>query len=82
LAKGTTQICNAAREPEIVDLQNFLNAMGARIRGAGTDTIEIHGVPKLRTVSYRVIPDRIVTGTHLLAVGIAQGHVKLTNTIP
>lgn len=82
LAKGTTQICNAAREPEIVDLQNFLNAMGARIRGAGTDTIEIHGVPKLRTVSYRVIPDRIVTGTHLLAVGVAQGHVRLTNTIP
>jgi len=82
LAKGTTRICNAAREPEIVDLQNFLNAMGARIRGAGTDTIEIQGVPRLRSVSYRVIPDRIVTGTHLLAVGVAQGHIELTNTIP
>ncbi len=82
LAKGTTRICNAAREPEIVDLQNFLNAMGARIRGAGTDTIEIQGVPRLRSVSYRIIPDRIVTGTHLLAVGVAQGHIELTNTIP
>ncbi|GAA4715591.1 UDP-N-acetylglucosamine 1-carboxyvinyltransferase [Brevibacillus fulvus] len=82
LAKGTTRICNAAREPEIVDLQNFLNAMGARIRGAGTDTIEINGVPKLRPVSYRVIPDRIVAGTHILAVGSAQGHIQLSNTIP
>ncbi|CAM3264827.1 MULTISPECIES: UDP-N-acetylglucosamine 1-carboxyvinyltransferase [Brevibacillus] len=82
LAKGTTRICNAAREPEIVDLQNFLNAMGARIRGAGTDTIEINGVPRLRSVSYRIIPDRIVTGTYLLAAGVAQGHIELTNTIP
>jgi len=82
LARGTTLICNAAREPEIVDLQNFLNAMGARIRGAGSDTIEIDGVPRLRSVSYRVIPDRIVTGTHILAAGVAQGHVVLTNTIP
>ncbi|KZE46484.1 UDP-N-acetylglucosamine 1-carboxyvinyltransferase [Brevibacillus parabrevis] len=82
LAKGTTRICNAAREPEIIDLQNFLNAMGARIRGAGTDTIEISGVPRLRSVSYRIIPDRIVTGTYVLAVGIAQGHVELTNTLP
>jgi UDP-N-acetylglucosamine 1-carboxyvinyltransferase len=82
LAKGTTRICNAAREPEIVDLQNFLNAMGARIRGAGTDTIEVQGVQRLRSVSYRIIPDRIVAGTHLLAVGIAQGHIELTNTIP
>jgi len=82
LAKGTTRICNAAREPEIIDLQNFLNAMGARIRGAGTDTIEISGVPRLRSVSYRIIPDRIVTGTYLLAVGVSQGHVELTNTLP
>lgn len=81
-AKGTTRICNAAREPEIVDLQNFLNAMGARVRGAGTDTVEIDGIPRLRPVSYRVIPDRIVTGTHLLAVGVTQGHIELTNTIP
>ncbi|MGZ0049987.1 UDP-N-acetylglucosamine 1-carboxyvinyltransferase [Brevibacillus gelatini] len=82
LAKGTTRICNAAREPEIIDLQNFLNAMGARIRGAGTDTIEITGVQRLRSVSYRIIPDRIVTGTFVLAVGIAQGHIELTNTLP
>ncbi|GED70627.1 UDP-N-acetylglucosamine 1-carboxyvinyltransferase [Brevibacillus reuszeri] len=82
LAKGTTRICNAAREPEIIDLQNFLNAMGARIRGAGTDTIEISGVPRLRSVSYRIIPDRIVTGTYLLAIGVSQGHVELTNTLP
>ncbi|WP_232698386.1 UDP-N-acetylglucosamine 1-carboxyvinyltransferase [Brevibacillus daliensis] len=82
LAEGTTSICNAAREPEIVDLQNFLNAMGAKVRGAGTDTIVIEGVPKLASVSYRVIPDRIVTGTHLLAVGIAKGHIELHNTVP
>lgn len=82
MAKGTTRICNAAREPEIIDLQNFLNAMGARIRGAGTDTIEITGVPKLRSVSYRIIPDRIVTGTFVLAAGVAQGHIELTNTLP
>ncbi|NGQ93720.1 UDP-N-acetylglucosamine 1-carboxyvinyltransferase [Brevibacillus sp. SYP-B805] len=82
LAKGTTRICNAAREPEIIDLANFLNAMGARIRGAGTDTIEINGVARLRPVSYRVIPDRIVAGTHILAVGMAQGHIALSNTIP
>ncbi len=82
LAKGTTRICNAAHEPEIVDLQNFLNAMGAKIRGAGTDTIEIDGVERLRSVSYRVIPDRIVAGTHLLAVGTTQGHIQLSNTIP
>ncbi|WP_134684580.1 UDP-N-acetylglucosamine 1-carboxyvinyltransferase [Brevibacillus migulae] len=82
LAKGTTRICNAAREPEISDLANFLNAMGAKIRGAGTDTIEITGVQRLRPVSYRVIPDRIVAGTHILAVGAAQGHIELTNTIP
>lgn len=82
LAKGATRICNAAREPEITDLANFLNAMGAKIRGAGTDTIEITGVQRLRPVSYRIIPDRIVAGTHILAVGTAQGHVELTNTIP
>ncbi|WP_024984200.1 UDP-N-acetylglucosamine 1-carboxyvinyltransferase [Brevibacillus borstelensis] len=82
LAKGTTRICNAAREPEIVDLQNFLNAMGARICGAGTDTIEINGVTRLRPVSYRIIPDRIVAGTHLLAVGVSKGHIELTNIIP
>ncbi|WP_139489952.1 UDP-N-acetylglucosamine 1-carboxyvinyltransferase [Brevibacillus dissolubilis] len=82
LAKGTTKILNAAREPEIVDLQNFLNAMGARIRGAGSDTIEIDGVDRLRPVTYRVIPDRIVTGTHLLAAGLTNGHIELTNTMP
>ncbi|AKF94394.1 UDP-N-acetylglucosamine 1-carboxyvinyltransferase [Brevibacillus laterosporus] len=82
LAKGTTRIYNAAREPEIIDLQNFLNSMGAKVRGAGTDTIEIDGVPRLRAISYRVIPDRIVTGTHLLAVGLSKGHIELSNTIP
>lgn len=82
LAEGTTRIYNAAREPEIVDLQNFLNEMGARIYGAGTDTIEIEGVKKLRPVHYRIIPDRIVAGTHILAVGMAQGHIQLSNTNP
>ncbi|GAB7387659.1 UDP-N-acetylglucosamine 1-carboxyvinyltransferase [Bacillaceae bacterium] len=81
-AKGTTVIINAAREPEIVDLQNFLNRMGARVRGAGTDTIEIEGVETLDAGSYRVIPDRIVAGTLLLAAAITGGEVTLTNVMP
>jgi len=82
LATGTTVIENAAREPEVVDLANCLNQMGARIRGAGTDTIEIEGVENLKGTSYNVLPDRIETGTYLVAAAITGGRVKVKNTRP
>lgn len=83
LAQGTTIIRNAAREPEIVELQNFLNKLGARIRGAGLDTIRIDGVKKLdQEISHRVIPDRIETGTFMVAAAITRGEVLINNTIP
>lgn len=82
LAHGITEIAGAAKEPEIVDLQNFLNCMGARIRGAGTDTIVIHGVDQLHPVSYTIIPDRIVAGTLLVAAAITGGEVFLENVEP
>ncbi len=81
LAKGTTVIQNSAKEPEIVDLQNFLNGMGARIRGAGTETIRIDGVTKLTSVEHTVIPDRIVAGTFLIAGAITGGRVVVQNVI-
>lgn len=79
LAPGTTTIYNAAREPEIVDLQNFLKASGAKITGAGTKTIFIEGVEKLHEVRYRVIPDRIIAGTYLVATAITRGSVILND---
>ncbi len=82
LALGTTYIENAAEEPEIVDLANFLNKMGARIKGAGTDTIKIEGVKTLRPVKHTVIPDRIEAGTFMLAAAITRGNVRLTNVLP
>lgn len=82
LAKGTTRISNAAREPEIVDLQNYLNKMGAKIKGAGSDLIVIEGVERLSPVSYTVIPDRIITGTMLIAAAITRGEVALMNVRP
>ena len=82
LAKGTTYIENAAEEPEIVDLANFLNKMGASIKGAGTDTIKIEGVPSLRGASHTVIPDRIETGTFMLAAAITRGEVLIKNIVP
>ncbi|GAB6181892.1 UDP-N-acetylglucosamine 1-carboxyvinyltransferase [Desulfotomaculum defluvii] len=82
LAEGTTVLRNAAKEPEIVDLQNFLNAMGARIVGAGTDIIRIEGVKELGSVTHTVIPDRIEAGTHMIAGAITQGDVTVTNVIP
>lgn len=82
LAEGSTTISNAAREPEIQDLQNFLNRMGARIIGAGTDTITIEGVEKLQACTYRVIPDRIVAGTLMVAAAATRGSVTLTNVCP
>ena len=78
-AQGTTTICNAAREPEIVDLQHMLSAMGAQIVGAGTDTITINGVDRLKPTSYRIIPDRIVAGTLMVAAAATGGSVKLTD---
>ena len=80
LAQGTTLLENAAREPEVVDLAHCLKAMGAKISGEGTDTITIEGVDKLFGCRYRVVPDRIETGTFLIAAAITGGRVKLKNT--
>ena len=82
LAKGRTTLENAAREPEIVDLANCLIAMGAKIQGAGTDTIIIDGVEKLGGARYHVMPDRIETGTYLVAAAVTGGRVKLKDTDP
>jgi UDP-N-acetylglucosamine 1-carboxyvinyltransferase len=82
LAKGETVIHNAAREPEIEDVANFLNTLGAKIRGAGTPTITIHGVENLYSGSYQVVPDRIETGTYLAAAAITRGKVKVKNSCP
>ncbi len=81
-AKGTTKINNAAMEPEIIDLQNALNAMGAKINGAGTNNIIIKGVEKLKDLSYNIIPDRIEAGTLLCATAITGGNIKLQKVIP
>lgn len=81
-AKGTTLIHNAAREPEIVDLQNFLNKMGARVRGAGMDVLRIDGVNQLKPTEYTVIPDRIEAGTHMIAAAMTQGDIEVENVIP
>jgi UDP-N-acetylglucosamine 1-carboxyvinyltransferase len=82
LADGETVLENAAREPEVVDLANFLIAMGAKIHGAGTDKIVIHGVAKLHGTTYEVLPDRIESGTYLVAGAITRGHVRIKNTRP
>ncbi|MES0327120.1 MAG: UDP-N-acetylglucosamine 1-carboxyvinyltransferase [Gammaproteobacteria bacterium] len=82
LADGTTIIENAAREPEVVDLANFLIAMGAKIEGAGTDKITIEGVEKLQGTRYRVLPDRIETGTYLVAAAITGGKIMVKDTDP
>ena len=82
LARGTTIIDNAAREPEVVDLAVCLNHMGAKIEGAGTDRIIIEGVDDLGGTSHRILPDRIETGTYLVATAMTGGRVKLKNTRP
>jgi len=82
LADGTTIIENAAREPEIVDLANCLNSMGAKVSGAGSDTLTITGVDKLHGARYSVMPDRIETGTFLVAAAVTQGKVKCLKTDP
>lgn len=80
IAEGTTIIDNAAREPEVVDLANFLIALGAKIEGAGTPTITVHGVEKLHGAHYSVLPDRIETGTYLVAAAMTGGKVRCTHT--
>ena len=82
LAEGTTTIENAAKEPHIVDLANFLNSMGADIKGAGTDSIRIRGVEKLNGGTYCIIPDQIEAGTYMAAVAAAGGQLLLKNIIP
>ena len=82
LANGMTIIENCAKEPHIVDLANFLNAMGARISGAGTDIIKVRGVKELRGGSYSIIPDQIEAGTYMAAVAAAGGDVTIRNVIP
>ena len=80
LAEGKTVITNAAREPEIIDLQKFLNKMGAKIKGAGTSKIEIEGVKRLKDISYNIMPDRIETGTFLCLAAMTNGNIRLKNT--
>ena len=82
LAEGNTSIENAAREPHVVDLANFLNSMGADIRGAGTNVIKIRGVPRLKGGFYSIIPDQIEAGTYMAAVAGAGGHVIIKDVIP
>ena len=81
LAKGETIISNAAKEPEVVDLQFFLNAMGAKIKGAGTDSITISGVSSLHDVEYKIMPDRIVAGTYLAASAMTGGDIVLHDVV-
>jgi UDP-N-acetylglucosamine 1-carboxyvinyltransferase len=82
LAKGTTIIENSAKEPEIVDLANFINEMGGKVVGAGTDTIRIEGVNKLHGTTHHIIPDRIETGTFMVAAAITGGDVIIENAVP
>jgi UDP-N-acetylglucosamine 1-carboxyvinyltransferase len=82
LADGTTIIENAAREPEVVDLADYLTKMGAKIKGAGTDTITIEGVKSLKGTRHDVIPDRIETGTYLIAAAATRGRIKVKDTCP
>lgn len=82
VARGKTVLENVAREPEIVDLANFLNAMGAKIRGAGTDVIKITGVKKLNGTRFAIIPDRIEAGTFMVGAAITRGNITVENVIP
>lgn len=82
LARGTTVLENAAREPEVVDLANYLIAMGAKIEGAGTSTITIEGVENLYGCDYRVVPDRIETGTFLVGAAVTRGKIRVKDTVP
>ena len=81
-AEGSTVIYNAAKEPHIVDLANFLNSMGARVKGAGTDVIRIRGMQHLHSCTYTVIPDQIETGTLMIAAAATRGDVTIHGCIP
>ena len=81
-AKGNTTIVNAAKEPHVVDVANFLNCMGAKIKGAGTDIIKIRGVEKLHGCTYAIIPDMIEAGTYMIAAAATCGNLRITNVIP
>jgi UDP-N-acetylglucosamine 1-carboxyvinyltransferase len=81
LAEGTTVLENAAKEPEVVDLAIFVNGMGAKVRGAGTDSIRIEGVETLRGIEYSIIPDRIEAGTFMLAAAITGGDIVLKSVV-
>ena len=81
-AKGLTVLCNAAKEPHIVDLANFLNSMGGSVKGAGTDTIRVKGTPHLHESHYTVIPDQIETGTLMIAAAATKGDVTIHGCIP
>ncbi len=82
MAEGKTVIENAAKEPHVVDLANFLNSMGANIKGAGTDVIRINGVSKLHKTEYTIIPDQIEAGTYMMAAAITKGDITVKNVIP
>ncbi|TFE04102.1 UDP-N-acetylglucosamine 1-carboxyvinyltransferase [Jeotgalibacillus salarius] len=82
LAEGTTVIENCAKEPEIVDMANYMNKMGAKIKGAGTDTIRIEGVEELHGAEHTIIPDRIEAGTFMVAAAITEGNVLIENAVP
>ena len=82
MAEGTTIMENVAKEPHVVDVANFLNSMGANIRGAGTDVIKIKGVPKLHKTEYSIIPDQIEAGTFMMAAAATRGDVTVMNVIP
>ena len=82
MAEGQTTIENSAKEPHVVDVANFLNSMGANIKGAGTDVIRIKGVEKLHGSTYSIIPDQIEAGTFMLAAAATKGDVLLRNVIP
>ena len=82
MAEGNTIIENAAKEPHVVDVANFLNCMGANIKGAGTDVIRIKGVEKLHGTTYSIIPDQIEAGTFMIAAAVTGGNVLINNVIP
>ena len=82
MAEGYTIIENSAREPHVVDVANFLNSMGANIKGAGTDVIRIRGVEKLHRTEYSIIPDQIEAGTFMFAAAATKGDIMVKNVIP
>ncbi|MEL7602437.1 MAG: UDP-N-acetylglucosamine 1-carboxyvinyltransferase [Bacillota bacterium] len=82
MAEGQTTLSNAAKEPHVVDVANFLNMMGARVKGAGTDVIRITGVPRMHGCNYAIIPDQIEAGTYMIAAAATGGNVIIKNVIP